>query len=303
MNLHQLRSLRQVVKEDMSITRAARSLHTSQPGITRHLQAFEEELGVSLFLRHKKRLAGLSSAGEAMLPIVERVLTAIDDLRRVAAEFGSSIAGDLTVATVHTHARYVLPGAIRRFVTEYPGIRLRIRTGNRTQVAAWVAGGEADFSVATLPSRVFPELSFFSCYEVRRSIVAQAGHPLCRKQKITLKDLAQYPIITYDDGYGSRQDINRTFAEKQLTINVVLSAGDADIMKIYIAAGLGIGIISAAAYDAKADKGLRAFDASHLFEPRTVQIGVRKGAHMSRHALRLIELFAPQVCRRITDGN
>lgn len=301
MNLHQLRSFRQVVKEDMSITRAARSLHTSQPGITRHIQAFEEEVGVPLFLRHKKRLVGLSSAGEAMLPVAERALTAIDDLRRVAVEFKSSMAGDLTVATVHTHARYVLPGAIRRFVAEHPGIRLRIRNGDRTQVAAWVAAGEADFSVATLPTKVFPELTFYACYEVRRSIVAPVAHPLCRKQRISLRDLAQYPIITYEDGYGSRQDINRTFSEKQLGINVVLSAADADIMKIYIAAGLGIGIISSAAYDPKVDKGLRAFDASHLFEPRTVHVGVRKGAHISRHARRLIELFAPQVSKRISE--
>ncbi len=298
-NLVQLRSMQQVVKDGLSLTRAAQSLHASQPGVTRHIQQLENELGMPLLVRENKRAIGLTSAGTAVLPVIHRALSAIEDLHRISAEFRDGTAGEFTIATVHAYARYVLPPAISQFVTRFPKVRLRIRNGHRTQVVEWLAAGEADFSIGTLPEKLFPELVFFPYYEAHLAIFTPVGHPLLRKKRVTLEDVVSYPIITYDRDFGSREDIDRVFGEKQLPLNIVLGAADAEIMKTYVLAGLGIGIFTLSAYDKKADPGLRMISAAHLLRPRKVHIGLRREAHLNQHALRLIEIVAPHVYSKI----
>jgi LysR family transcriptional regulator, cys regulon transcriptional activator len=295
MKLDQLRSVREIARQKWNITRAAEHLNASQPGVTRHLQTVERTLGVKLFVRDKKRLVGLTAAGRLLLPIVERALNAVEDLRRAAEDFNSGAAGDLTVATVHTHARYALPPALERFVHDYPAVRLRLRQGNRVQVCDWVSAGEADLAVAIPPTQSFPQLAFFPCFELHRIVLTTHRHALLRKRHITLKDIAEYPIITYDSEFAARGEIMEAFEESRLPVNVVLSATDADIMKTYVRAGLGVGIVAHTAYHPDQDKGLRAVDARHLFKSNAVHISVRRGGYLSIHALNLIRMFAPQV--------
>jgi LysR family cys regulon transcriptional activator len=84
-----------------------------------------------------------------------------------------------------------------------------------------------------------------------------------------------------------------------LTSNVALTAIDADIIKTYVALGLGIGIVAYMAYDPAADKGLRAVDAAHLFESATTRIGIRKNAWLRSYVYTFIELFAPHLTRKM----
>lgn len=295
MNLQQLRSAAEVAVQGLSITRAADRLNTSQPGVTRHLQLLEEELGTSLFVRQGKRIAGLTPAGQALIPIIERTLTGLDDLRRVAQEFSSGAEGELTVATVHTHARYLLPQAIRRFGQEFPRVRLRLRQGNRLQVATWVNHGEADFLISTAPAVAGPDLTYYPCYALHRVIVVPVGHPLDTGRPLTLEEVARYPIITYDREFAARDAIDHAFAERGLMANVVLSAIDADIMKTYVRTGFGIAILAHVTHDPVEDPDLRALNARHLFPSSMVHVGVRRGGVLGRHAAHLISLFAPQL--------
>lgn len=295
MNLQQLRSAAEVAAQGLSVTRAASRLNASQPGVTRHLQQLEEELGVPLFVRQGKRIAGLTPAGQALLPITERILAGLDDLRRVAREFSGGAEGELTVATVHTHARYLLPEAIRRFGQDFPRVRLRLRQGNRLQVAAWVIHGEADFLISTAPAVAGPDLTYHPCYALHRVVMVPPGHPLESVHPLTLEDIARHPIITYDREFAARGAIDHAFAARGLPVNVVLSAIDADIMKTYVRAGLGIAILAHVAHDPAEDPDLRALDARHLFPSSVVHVGVRRGGALGRHAAHLISLFAPQL--------
>lgn len=295
MNLQQLRSLRQVVNDGMSLTRAAESLHISQPSITRHLKSLEEELGVQLFERGKGRLVKLSGAGRVLLPVILRALNAVEDLHHIADNCSAGAIGELTIATVHTHLRHALPPVITKFVEEFPNIQLRLRQGPRNQVAAWVAVGEADFCVCTLPAQHFPDMMFDPCYDVHHAIFVPADHPLLQVEQVTLQHIALYPIVTYDREYTSRSDIERAFADSKLRMHVVISVSDGDTMKTFVLAGLGIGIMSLASYDESKDTGLRVIQAGHLFKPRTVQIGTRREGRLTPHALRFLELFAPRV--------
>jgi DNA-binding transcriptional LysR family regulator len=303
MNLQQLRSAREVATQDLNLSRAARRLNTSQPAVTRQLQQLEDTLGVMLFMRRGRRLTGLTAAGRALLPIAARVLDGIEDMRRIARDLASGAEGEVTVATIHTHARYILPPAIERFLRDFPSVRLRVRQGSRAQVAAWVDEGEADFSVASAPKEAFAGLAFHPCYTVHRVVLARPDHLLARsgQRRLTLEEVARHPIITYDQASEAWGEILDAFERRGLRTNVVLSAADADIMKTYVRSGLGLGIIANIAYDLTRDGDLRALEAQHLFPSTVVQLGVRRGELLSPHALHLVGLFAPEL-RALLDG-
>ncbi len=275
--LQQLRSAREVISQGFNLTRAAERLNASQPGVTRHLQELERELGVVLFIRNGRRIGGLTAAGRTLMPVVTRVLNGVDDLQRVARDLGAGAAGEVTVATIHTHARYYLPRVIERFVRDHPQVRLRMRQGTRAEVAAWVSRGEADFSVASAPAEPFPDLVFHPCYTVQRVVLTRPGHPLAKLRRIGFEDIARWPIITYDHAAGAWAEIERGFVSRGLSANVVLSAIDADLMKTYVRSGLGVGIVADVAYDAEQDRDLHAIDGRHLFPATSVHIGMRRG--------------------------
>src|SRR5690606_14721720 len=98
MNLQQLRYVRETIRSGLNLTAAAERLHTSQPGVSRQILQLEAELGVDLFVRHGKRVTGLTDAGRELAPIVQRVLQEAENLRTAAADFHDQDAGALTIA-------------------------------------------------------------------------------------------------------------------------------------------------------------------------------------------------------------
>ena len=115
MNFQQLRSVRETVRQGFNLTEVAAALHTSQPGVSRQIRELEDELGIEIFVRAGKRLTGLTPPGEAVLPIVERLLLDADNLKRAGEDFASQDRGTLTIAATHSQARYALPPAVRDF--------------------------------------------------------------------------------------------------------------------------------------------------------------------------------------------
>lgn len=296
MKLQQLRYLVEVAKQGLNVTEAAEKLHTSQPGISKQIRLLEDELGVQVFIRNGKRVVDVSPPGREILQIAERILREARNLKSVGDEFANKQAGSLTIATTHTQARYALPKVIRRFVEKYPEVKLGIKQGSPQQICELVVAGEADLAIATEGIERFSELAMLPCYDWNRSIVVPEGHPLLAlQQPITLADIGCYPIITYDFAFTGRSRINRAFEEAGIEPNVVLTAIDTDVIKTYVGIGLGIGIIASMAFEPERDISLRAIDASHLFEPSTTRIGIRKDAYLRGFVFDFIELFAPHL--------
>jgi LysR family transcriptional regulator, cys regulon transcriptional activator len=293
MKLQQLRYLREVARQGLNLSVAAEKLHTSQPGISKQIKLLEDELGVQILVRNGKRVVAMTEPGKIILEIAERVLGDSDNLKRVAEEFSHEDTGTLTIATTHTQARYALPRAIKQFTRRYPKVRLRLRQGNPTQIAEMTSSGEADMCIATEAIALFDELVMLPCYDWNRSVIVPPDHPLIKERKISLEAVAKYPIITYDFAFtGSRG----------LTPNIVLTAIDADVIKTYVELGLGVGIVASMAYDPKRDHHLRAIDASHLFEPSTTRIGLRRNFYLRGYLYDFIELFAPHLNRKAVDA-
>ncbi len=301
MNLQQLRYVFEIVRHKLNISDAADALYTSQPGVSKQIKLFEEELGVEIFIRNGKRLAGLTPPGEEILRIAERVLRDIDNLSQVGAEFHNEAQGSLTIATTHTQARYVLPPVIREFVRRYPGVRLSLHQGSPEQVCQYVLSGEADLAIATEAIADHDDLVMLPCYQWNRCIIATPRHPILQSQPLTLEAISRYPLITYDYAFTGRNLINKAFLSRALKPNVVLTAIDSDVIKTYVAMDLGIGILAKMAYDPLVDKNLGMIDASHLFESSTTRIGLRRNAWLRGYVYGFIELFAPHLSRQNID--
>ena len=301
MKLQQLRYLVEVARRGLNVSEAALALHTSQPGISKQIRALEDELGVEVFERRGKRLTAVTEPGKAVIEIAERVLAETANLKRAGAEFADEKLGTLTIATTHTQARYALPRAVAAFKRRYPGVRLLIHQGNPSQICEQVIAGEADLAIATEQIAGHPELVSLPCYQWNRCVVVPPRHALLKAKPLTLEALAAHPIVTYDFAFANRSLVQKAFEAKALAPNVVLTALDADVIKTYVELGLGVGIMARMAFDAKRDRGLRAIDASHLFESSTTRLGIKRGAWLRRYAYDFIEFFAPHLPRALVE--
>lgn len=309
MNFQQLRSVREAVRCGYNLTEVAGMLHTSQPGVSRQIRELEEELGVEIFNRAGKRLTGLTPPGKDLLPIVERLLLDADNLKRAGQDYSAQLEGQLSVAATHSQARYALPHVVKDFRDKFPKVTLHLHQGSPKQVAAMLLSGEADIGVATEALADYAQLVTLPCYRWTHSIVVPPGHPLLEQtEPVTLRQLAHYPIITYELGYTGRAHIDNAFAAENLHPDVVLTAMDADVIKTYVELGMGVGIVASVALDAERDRNLRILDAGHLFQVNVTRLGLRKGAWLRGYAYSFIETFVPTlnktvVARTLAEAN
>lgn len=301
MKLQQLRYIWEVARHDLNVSATAQSLFTSQPGISKQIRLLEDELGVEIFERSGKHLARVTPAGEAILERAGEVLQRVESIRRVAQEFRNDQKGTLSIATTHTQARYALPPTIKAFMQRYPEVSLHMHQGTPVQISEMAAEGKVDFAIATEALDLFSALVMMPCYRWNRCIVVPEGHPLTGVGRLTLEDVAAYPIVTYVFGFTGRSRLDEAFRARGLAPHVVFTATDADVIKTYVRLGLGIGIIARMAVDEAQDQGLVALDASHLFESSVTQIGFRRGTFLRGYMYEFIELFAPHLTRQVVD--
>ena len=300
MKLQQLRYIWEVARHDLNVSATAESLYTSQPGISKQIRLLEDELGIQIFHRSGKHLTEITPAGEEIITVSGEILDKIANVRQIAAEYKDKNHGNLSIATTHTQARYVLPPVIRQFINHYPGVSLHMHQGTPVQISELASKGSVDFAIATEALELFENLVMMPCYRWNRSVIVRHDHPLATAE-LTLKNLADYPIVTYVFGFTGRSKLDQAFNEAGYKPRVVFTATDADVIKTYVRLDLGVGIVASMAYDRELDKDLVAIDASHLFKPSTTKIGFRRGTYLRSYMYEFIELFAPHLNRDVVE--
>ncbi|NNC55643.1 MAG: HTH-type transcriptional regulator CysB [Pseudomonadales bacterium] len=301
MKLQQLRYIWEVAHHDLNVSATAQSLYTSQPGISKQIRLLEDELGVEIFSRSGKHLTRVTPAGEEILKTAGEVLRKVETIKQLAQEFSDEKKGSLSVATTHTQARYALPPTIEQFIGKYPDVSLHMHQGTPMQISELAADGTVDFAIATEALELFSDLLMMPCYRWNRCVVVKRDHPLAQLSKLTLQDVAAYPIVTYVFGFTGRSKLDDAFYEHGLTPKVVFTAADADVIKTYVRLGLGIGIVARMAFDDDNDSDLVALDASHLFAPSVTKIGFRRGTFLRGYMFDFIAMFAPHLTQELVE--
>jgi LysR family cys regulon transcriptional activator len=302
MKLQQLRYIWEVAHHELNVSATAQSLYTSQPGISKQIRLLEDELGVEIFARSGKHLTHVTPAGEAILKTAGEILRKVESIKSVAQEFSNERKGTLSLATTHTQARYALPDTISTFIHRYPDVSLHMHQGTPMQISEMAADGTVEFAIATEALELFSDLIMMPCYRWNRCILVPRNHPLAQVSRLSLEDVAEYPIVTYVFGFTGRSKLDEAFIEQGLVPRVVFTAADADVIKTYVRLGLGIGIVAKMAYDPVADSDLVPLDASHLFAPSITKIGCRRGTFLRGYMYDFIELFAPHLTRDVVEA-
>jgi LysR family cys regulon transcriptional activator len=284
-----------VVQNQFNISRAAESIHTSQPGVSKQIQLLEEEIGVKLFQRNGKRLSGLSEPGIRVYESIVEIMREVKNIKNVSDEYERKDSGSFTIATTHTQARYKLPVVVESFVKMYPKINLNIHQGDPAQVTAQILNGEADVGIATESISLNDKIFCIPCYSWNRCLVMPKDHPLLKVEDITLKHLATYPMITYDYAFTGSTIVSKVFKEANIQPNIMLTAIDADVIKTYVSLNLGVGLIAEMAFDENKDKNLVSRDVSHLFPTSTTYIGIRQDTFIRGFTFDFIKMFTPHM--------
>lgn len=295
MKLQQLRYVVEVFRHDNHLSAAADFLNTSQSGVSKQIQLLEAELGFSVFQRRRNRILGLTEPGRRIIEIAQRVIGDVDSLKAVRDDFATQDQGSLTIATTHTPARYILPEIIEKFVRRYPMVKIGLRQGNPTQICEMVEMGDADIAIGTETNQPFPNLVRMPCMQLSRCVVAKRGHPILRAKQITLSEIAKYPVITHDPAFSGRWRVMEEFRKQGLKPHFIFGIVDADVSKAYVERGFGIAILSAVSVNAKRDAGLQARDVSHLLEPNTAYISLRKNGYFRQFVFDFINQISPEL--------
>ena len=300
MNLHQFRFVQEAVRRGLNLTETAKALHTSQPGISKAILEFEEELGVDIFARHGKRLRRVTEPGQQVLRSIEIILREVANLKRIGEEYSKQDSGTLSIATTHTQARYVLPVPVAKLREAYPKVNVSLHQGSPDQVARMVLDEVAEIGIATESLSDYADLVTLPCYEWQHMVVLPVNHPLATKERLTLEDLVAEPIITYHPSFTGRTKIDTAFAHRSLSPRIALEAIDSDVIKTYVRLGLGIGIVAEMAVrDDSAQTDLVVRPGGYLFGQNVARVAFKRSAYLRNFVLKFAELLNERLNRNL----
>ena len=299
MNLHQFRFVQEAARRNLNLTEAAKALHTSQPGVSKAIIELEEELGIEIFARHGKRLKRITEPGQHVLRSIELIMREVGNLKRIGEQFSAEDSGTLSIATTHTQARYVLPVPVAKLREAYPKVNVSLHQGAPDQVARMLIDEVAEIGIATESLAKYPELLTLPCYEWQHVAVLPKDHPLALKERLTLEDLAQEPIITYHPSFTGRTRIDQAFAQRQLEPRIALEAIDSDVIKTYVRLGLGIGIVAEVAVRDDPNPDLVSRPVGQLFGVNIARVAFKRGAYLRNFVFRFAELLSDRLDRNL----
>lgn len=302
MKLRQMQCLATLVECGFNVSRAAEALHATQPAVGKQLRQFEEELGVDLFLRRGAKIVGLTRNGEDIVRWCRVALQAAGNIRHIARDAVQEGRGSVTLGTTHTHARYVIIDAVRDFSRLYPHVRLHLLQGTPEGVLQMVRDGQVDLGVSSQPQHDDDEVLAVPFLQVGKLLLLPPDHELAGKAEITLQDIAAHPLISNNVTRPEGARLQAAFRAAGLEPRVAMEALDADVMKSYVAAGLGIAIIPAVTYDPELDARLVVRRLDALFEPSASCVLLRRGTYLSRAAYYFLERLAPELTRERLDA-
>jgi DNA-binding transcriptional LysR family regulator len=271
-----------------SISKAAQKMGLSQPSVSLQIKALERELGAQLFSRRGPRIE-LTHDGQRLMELARPLVEAIDGLdESFAALRDSAERGTVNVAAGGSTIQYLLPPFVEKYTREYPQVDVRLHNVTGKAGLALLREGDVDFAVGPMFDTP-ADIQFHPLVTYEPMLITRPDHPLASQARVTLRDIAKYPLILPPKNQSTYRVVEMVFGQHSLEYDVKLEVGGYDVIKKYVELGLGISIVMSHCLTG-ADH-LHSVPLGRWFPKRTYGVVLRKGAALSPAAERFVEMI------------
>ena len=280
-----------------SVTRAAEALFLSQPAVTLQLQALERDLGQPLFERIGRRFS-LTREGQVLYELARPLVEGLDG---IDGEFRARLkglqAGELHVAAGSSTILYLLPPLVQAFRERHPDVQLVLHNVTGKDGLGLLRADGCDLAVGSMLD-VPADLAYAPVYSFDPMLIVPPGHPLAEKTPLRLEDLSPYGLILPPRRLTTYRLVDLVFQQRRVPYTVALEVGGWEVIKQYVAMGLGISIVTGICLTEADRSRLVARSLAEYFPQRSYGVVVRKGKYLGPQARAFVDLIRPGLFER-----
>ena len=231
----------------LSFTKAAETLHMTQPAVTFQIRQLEEFFNTRLFDRTHNRIS-LTVAGERVYKYAEQILALYGEMNSRVRELTGDVSGILIIGASTTIAEYVLPSLLAEFQQRHSQVKIRLTVSNSLGIVHQVENNTVDVGIVESPV-ANKNLAVEVCWHDKLVFICPPQHPLAKNRTISAQDIRELPFIAREEGSGTREVISEYLAQQGIhwhDLNLSMEFGSPESVKSAVEAGLGVSIVSQA---------------------------------------------------------
>ena len=231
----------------LSFTKAAESLHMTQPAVTFQVRQLEEYFNTRLFDRTHNRIS-LTEAGKRVFEYADRVFELYAEMENSVRELTGEISGLLIIGASTTIAEYMLPALLGDFKHKYPDVNVRLKVSNSDGIVSMVENNIIDLGVVEAPV-ANKNLAVEVCRMDELVAIVPPSHEMAKAGSIPISKIVEYPYICREEGSGTREVIMESLVEQGMNpsdLNISMELGSPEAIKGAVEAGMGISVVSRA---------------------------------------------------------
>ncbi len=234
----------------LSFTKAAESLHMTQPAVTFQVRQLEEYFNTRLFDRTHNRIS-LTEAGQRVYQYADRIFSLYAEMENSVRDLTGEVSGVLLLGASTTIAEYMLPALLGDFKAKYPEVSIRLQVANTDGIVSMVENNVIDLGVVEAPVSN-KNLVVETCRMDQMVLIVPPGHELASENSVPITELTRYPYICREEGSGTREVMLEAMAvagANPADLNIVMELGSPEAVKGAVEAGMGVSILSRATID------------------------------------------------------
>jgi len=294
--LKQLRAFCTIAKLG-TLSRAAEALFLSQPSVSLQLRALEEELGALLIERRRRRVV-LTREGQALYEIALPLVEGLENLDQQFRALRAGLAGgELHIAAGTSTIQYLLPEFVAAFRERYASVKLQLHNVTGKDGLALLRSDQVDFAIGSMLD-VPNDLSYEAVQSYDPMLITPSDHALAQLREVRLEDLSPYGLILPPQRLTTYRLVDLIFQQRKVPYRVAIEVGGWEVIKHYVALGLGISIVTGICIGADDHARLAVRNMSAYFPQRSYGVVVRKGKYLSSEARAFIDLVRPGLFTR-----
>jgi len=294
--LKQLRAFCTIAKLG-TLSRAAEALFLSQPSVSLQLRALEEELGARLIERRRRRVV-LTREGQALYEIALPLVDGLENLDQQFRALRAGLAGgELHIAAGTSTIQYLLPEFVAAFRERHPSVKLQLHNVTGRDGLALLRSDQVDFAIGSMLD-VPNDLSYEAVQSYDPMLITPTDHALAQLREVRLEDLSPYGLILPPQRLTTYRLVDLIFQQRKVPYRVAIEVGGWEVIKHYVALGLGISIVTGICIGEDDRHRLAVRNMSAYFPQRSYGVVVRKGKYLSSEARAFIDLVRPGLFTR-----